>query len=305
MRIWMIAALVAVSCGELTAQGTTNGEARQRVERQVRTQIRNMRRAMKDGVPVRTNVQVKVKLRNGNKLTGVVRNGRFVERYRKLDFETADKGAAGAGIRVWYYDNTTSYIFLPFEEIATYKIGKRLTNVQVAEIEKRIAKSEAEARARHAQALAGRQRGKSNARQRAEQRQSEAAERESAAAAKKREAEDQRLLKLVVEYPPEEGWGPDRLRDIQIRKMTVGSFPDERSKRFIEIFDDWQKGYALRQKREREGTDIKPIQTSDDQSSAGSESATGAAGGSTKSGKAGTSGADAGKSTSTTGKGDQ
>ena len=64
-------------------------------------------------------------------------------------------------------------------------------------------------------------------------------------ARKKREAENKRLLAIIKEFPPEDGWGEDKLQEINLKRIAIGSFPDKKSRRFIEVWEDWQKGYEV------------------------------------------------------------
>lgn len=210
----------------------------------IRNEIEQMRSSMRDGGElVQTNVRIMVRLNNGNKLGGVIKNGRFIERVRDLDFVPAEKATPGAGVRVWYSDNTNSYVFLRHDEILTYRIGARLTDVQIREIEERIAadRERAEkARALQVAKLAAEQQRKT---------EEENAKAEGDAEKKKQkpsaDAEQERLKKLLAEFPPDQGWGPEKIQEMRQRAVVVGVAPDEKGRRFIEVFADWQKAKTL------------------------------------------------------------
>lgn len=247
---WVLLGAAAVST--IDAARAQGRELPPGVRERVRRQIEEMRRAMRLGKVVRTNVRVRVRLRNGNKIKGVVRNGRFVERIHGLDFVPADMKAEGAGVRVWYYDNTTSYIFLPFREILSYTIGERLTDDEVKAIEKRIERESRIARQRREEQLAKR---RANAEGEARGAKEEDLAKEAERTAEQRKKEDA-LLKLLDEFPPDEGWGEKRVRAIQMRKITVGAFPDARSRRFLEVFPDWRKALEIRKRRDAEAAEV-------------------------------------------------
>ncbi len=219
---------------------------------EIRSRIHEMRNAIKEGVPVVTNVRVKVRLRNRHKIQGVVKQGRFIEKLSRLDFAPADTQTAGAGIRIWYYNKTNSYVFLPFEAIESYRIGERLTDEEVQRIEAEIEAERERSASARAQLLAERA-AQVNAEQAPESSEKpptgeHPAEGEEAAEA----AGDAALLALLDEYPPTAGWGQDRMHEIQMRKITVGVYPDEKSRRFVEVFSDWQKAMQLKKQREAE-----------------------------------------------------
>ncbi|MEM7201245.1 MAG: hypothetical protein AAF628_13315 [Planctomycetota bacterium] len=239
----LILPAVLLAIGPVRAQDREiNAELRARID----DAIREMRAAIEDGVPIITNVRVGVKLRNGNKLSGVVKQGRFIEKVDGLDFTTADLRTPGAGLRVWYYNHTNSYIFLPFEAVSSYKIGARLTDVQVKEIEDRIESERARADEARRALLAKAMKGEGEAS--GENGQGV----ETAEQFEARLAEEERLFALLEEFPPEEGWGQEKLNEIQVRKITVGAFPDERSQRFVEVFSEWEEAHRLKTRKSME-----------------------------------------------------
>jgi hypothetical protein len=246
-RLLTIAALLFVPTG-LCAQ-EVEGESTEALRKRIDERIQQMRDAIRDGLPITTNVRVTVKLRNNHRMSGVVKNGRFVEKVHGLDFVPSDLQTPGAGIRVWYYDNTDSYIFLPFEAIASYKIGARLTEVQLKQIEDSIEKKRRDidqsrvAATQKRQAEEGRE-----AAEKAEAKKTAAAQQ----AEGQKKKEEERLRKLLAEFPPEQGWGADKLAEIEKRKIVLGVFPDDRSRRFTEVFDDWQEAVRLQQERDGE-----------------------------------------------------
>ncbi|MSR45914.1 MAG: hypothetical protein EXS13_02405 [Planctomycetes bacterium] len=69
-------------------------------------------------------------------------------------------------------------------------------------------------------------------------------------------------LPLLVEFPPEQGWSPDRKKQIEWRRTVVGEFPDPRAARFLEVYDRFEPLFAAwdleqRQKREAEAAKTK------------------------------------------------
>jgi hypothetical protein len=237
----VIAALAACATSfSFAEQATAQQQGRKgtgTVRQQLEREIEKKRDAMRDGRVIRSSVRVKVRLRNGSKLAGVVKNGRFIERVDGLDFVPADLQTAGAGLRVWYTNNTNSFIFLPYADVAHYRIGERLTSEEIAQIEERIRKAQREAAARRREVLAARR-----AQQGAQQ-------------AKPGEKQDEKKVdepeltpeqrQLLADFPPSEGWGTERMRDIEVKKITVGVFPDAHSKRFVRNFEEWLKAKSI------------------------------------------------------------
>lgn len=248
------AALLALSPCSLAQQGAKNGtrESDEALRERINDRIQHMRKSIDEGLPITTNVQVTVWLRNKYRLRGVVKGGRFVEKVHGLDFVSAEMQTPGAGIRVWYYDNTNSYIFLPFEGIARYKIGARLTEVQIKKIEERIEArtKSAEEKRQAAQARLKARQALEEGKKKGEEEAAEEVVSEEEKAAK--EKEQRRLLALLDEFPPERGWGPEKIKEIERRKIAIGAFPDEKSKRFMGIFEEWMKALKLKEQLEAE-----------------------------------------------------
>lgn len=218
----------------------------------IQKEIEQRRKQMREGSTVSVSVRVTIRLKNQNKLTGVVKNGRFVERSEGLEFVEADRKSPGAGIRVWYYDGTTSCIFLPYEEIESYTIGARLTEAQVKAIEERL--EQEKKRAEEAREASKRRRDE-------EQKKAEGGEtggedkqekpkETGVKSSEKLSAKDKELLALVEEFPPEKGWSPEKAAEIEKRKTTLRVFPSATEKRFLLVLADWKLGVALKKELE-------------------------------------------------------
>src|SRR5258706_5328691 len=65
-------------------------------------QVQEMRRQMVEGRRYRSHVRVTVRLKNGNTIRGIVKDGLLVERIDGLHFCVAEADQPGAGIRVYY-----------------------------------------------------------------------------------------------------------------------------------------------------------------------------------------------------------
>lgn len=114
----------------------------------------SMRKGISTGKQLKSHVKVRVRLQNGNRLTGVVKDGRLVERVDGLRFVDAQALDTGAGIRLWYSSNTRSYIFIPFVSLKSYEVVQRLSAQQLFAIEKEMQMSEKRAKERAAKAQA-------------------------------------------------------------------------------------------------------------------------------------------------------
>lgn len=229
-----------------TAKSKAKAEASKKLEARraaIRDRIQRERARRRSQEVVRTHVRVRVKLRNGERLNGIVKNGRFVERPSGgLEFSRAEMTQKDAGLRLWYYNNADGYMFLPYKWIKTYKVLQRLTDVEI-----KVIRDEIKDKERSAKEQAFKRLEKLKDKAAAMKEEGAATEKLDALAnslAKKKaeEAENARLLALVEEYPPAEGWGEDRINQINVRRLTINVFPNAKERRFIDIFEDWKKG---------------------------------------------------------------
>ena len=118
----------------------------------VEKRAESMRESITKGRQVKAHVKVIVRLKNGNRLTGVVKDGRLVERVDGLRFVDAQARDQGAGIRLWYSGGTRSYIFVPFLSLKNYEVVQRLSQKQLEDIEGEMQMAERRAKEREAKA---------------------------------------------------------------------------------------------------------------------------------------------------------
>jgi len=64
--------------------------------------------------------------------------------------------------------------------------------------------------------------------------------------------EEKALLHIVNQFPPEMGWGEKRIKEIDYRWKMRDLPPNKAERRFKEIYPQWRRGIALREKLERE-----------------------------------------------------
>lgn len=101
-----------------------------------------MRDNIETGRPVKSHVRVAVRLKNGNRLRGVVKDGRLVERVDGLRFVEAQAQDAGAGIRLWYSGGGRDYVFVPFRDLSDYTVMERLSQQQLEAFEQEMQMAE-------------------------------------------------------------------------------------------------------------------------------------------------------------------
>ena len=258
---------LAATCG-LVAQDPQPGAAVPPPDRLAR-RAETMRNQIDAGVVVRSHVRVAVRLKNGNKLRGVVKDGKMVERVDGLRFVDAQAKDTGAGIRLWYTSGARNYVFVPFSDFSEYQVLQRLTPKELEQMESELQIDE-------------RKRAEAAAAKAAEQGTPEGAEPVPTAetdpaakppgeqtpaagdvkptdgkptdgkpAAGKPEAEataesalaetHKKWFALLQDYPPAAGWNKAKRDEIARRMVVIGARPSPHEQRFVDQFAEWEK----------------------------------------------------------------
>ena len=235
---WILAALCATCSTAVLAQ--TPVTTRERIEREVAEK----QRLMREGKVVLSNVRVTVRLDNGSRLRGVVKNGRFIERHDGLAFVPSDRVREDAGLRIWYYNQTNSYIFLPWTTISEHTIGEILSDEDVERMGLELDERRRAEEAARAAAKAGKQAAKAKAKDPTEATTVDA----------KPEPEKSPLTPeqtaLLEEFPPSGGWSLARLQEIEARKVRIHVYPSEKEQRFLDQFGAWNEANEVRKAHE-------------------------------------------------------
>lgn len=265
---WLLpSALLGLFAGSAAAQVNAGGNgtpAPAPAPTRTEKRAQDMREQIDTGKQVQSHVRVSVRLKNGNKLVGVVKDGRFVERVDGLRFVEAQAQESGAGIRLWYSAGTRSYVFLPFAQFVEYEVLQRLSTKDLATIEQQMQMEEkraAERAAAAAKAATGdataaptpdaggdgqpAPAGESGAGDAAKSKaaKTDKADKPDDAAAKQQEQE-KLWFRLVSEYPPTGGWNQAKCDEIKRRKAVVGAAPSAAEQFFADNFGEWQKACA-------------------------------------------------------------
>lgn len=133
---WLCAGLLAAQQPEAPQEGAE--PRRSKVTERAEQRARELPAARRGGEVRKGHVKVRARLKNGNRLTGIVKDGRLVERVDGLRFVEADAGERGAGVRLWYTSNTRSHVFVPFTDLKDYEVIQSLTAQELRSIEERL-----------------------------------------------------------------------------------------------------------------------------------------------------------------------
>jgi len=278
-----LVAAAMLTVASLGAQTPSVGGAAAPGGSRIEERSQAMRTQIGSGKQLQSHVRVAVRLKNGNRLKGVVKDGKLVERVDGLRFVDAQAQEIGAGIRLWYSGGARNYVFVPFDGLAEYQVLQRLTPEQLETIENEMQLAEtkraerlrlateaqqAEARAAKGEGAevpavpgqepvppatgeppAGEAKYETPQRRAANKAKAEAAAKAKAAEDGKTEAAAEQATHkawfvLLQEYPPAGGWNQAKRDEIARRKVVVGALPSAKEQRFVDKFDDWKKACA-------------------------------------------------------------
>ncbi len=231
----------------------------------------SMREQIDDGHTVRSHVRVLVRLKNGNKLRGVVKDGRFVERVDGLRFVEAQAKDRGAGIRLWYTSGARNFVFVPFADFAEYQVLQRLSETELEQMEKELQMQEsrkAERLAAAARATPGKvdhgetatvsdqpvdvppapgqepgNQGGDTTGSTKDKTTGKAPATNAATVepAKDEVAQQRAWFALLQDYPPTAGWNKAKRDEIARRKVVIGAVPSAHEQQFVDKFAEWEK----------------------------------------------------------------
>ena len=191
----------------------------------------------------KTNTMVDVFLKNNEKVRGVVKDGRYVEKASGIGYVVAKRVEPDAGIRLWFVEGAESTVFIPYPQVRSYRVVRTLTELEVKEYEQK-SREEALRKAKEAREAA---------RKRAELRDAQASDKElleklqklagEEEASQEADKEARAFLKQLAEFSPEDGWTPQRLIEIR-RRIAIDLFPTKQERKFIQEFEAWKPAYS-------------------------------------------------------------
>ena len=140
MRPYSLPLVLGLLCATAAAQTPPEESVRRRADERAQS----MREQIGQGHRLQSHVRVVVRLKNGNRLRGVVKDGQRIEGLRFVD---ADVQEEGAGVRLFYTQGARDYVFVPFRDFLEYRVLERLTPQQLEQLEKDLQLAEARRRA--------------------------------------------------------------------------------------------------------------------------------------------------------------
>lgn len=220
-------------------------------------EVASMREKVTDGKTFRSHVRVTVRLKNGNRVQGIVKDGFVVERIDGMRFVAAEANDEGAGVRIYTYSGKRNYVFLAFSDMAEYRINARLSSAELAAYERKVKQEDEQKRKALLKQIGEEETTQEPKTQTTEpvaeaqptetettkpagkqQKQGAATEGEQ----KQGVAEElQGMYALLQQYPPAQGWNSVRRDEIKRRFAVVGAKPSAAEQKFVDQFDAWKR----------------------------------------------------------------
>lgn len=222
-------------------------------------EIESMRDKVADGKTFRSHVRVTVRLKNGNRVQGIVKDGFVVERIDGIRFVAAEANDEGAGVRIYTYNGRRNYVFLAFSDMEEYRINARLSTSELAAYERKVKDDEDKRR----KALLKQMDQESQptdetttatdtapaaepvAEPTPKVAKAQKPTTETSDGKKGVEQELQAFYALLQAYPPAQGWNAARRDEIKRRFAVVGAKPTAAEQKFVDQFDQWQRACEL------------------------------------------------------------
>jgi hypothetical protein len=195
--------------------------------------------------------KVQVLLKNGQKLQGIVKNNRFVERSAGLGFAVATKDDPMSGLRLWFTSPGQNWLFLNYRDIQAVDMIGRVSDIEVREMEAKLDQEMNQKLAGETAQRVAEVQAELKARDDARKADQEASDKAKKDEAKKKLKEEVEAAKKVVNrFPPDDGWGEDRKKEILAKKANhVYPTPDEAE--FIKSYAEWEKARKVLEKAEK------------------------------------------------------
>ncbi|HGY90271.1 MAG TPA: hypothetical protein ENK43_03760 [Planctomycetes bacterium] len=177
-------------------------------------------------------LQVVVTLKKGGAMHGVVKDGRMIEKrvrggaYKEL--EEHKKSTVGAGLRLWFYDKLPGYLFVPWRQIESVRIVRRLSRADWAVYEAR-------------EKAAAKERVKSSTSAPTPRHRDTLSKSTQSPAGFSALTDPQK--DLMKEYPPVEGYVPEKFAALQKAMVLEDAKVGGKDARWLAVYPDWLKAY--------------------------------------------------------------
>jgi hypothetical protein len=210
---------------------------------------------------VDTQVDVKgsrfrVTLNHGPRIEGILPQGVYWEKLDTMtgEYEESQESDAGAGLRMYYVLGMEGDLFIRKSTIKEIKDLGALTEEQKRAIRDQVIADRKQKITDREKALKE-EMSKMKVRERDEARKADAAKKEEGKADEKSSAaaaEEEKKGDALLEKYPYPDWSEERRTDILKRRYTIGRFPDEEEKVFIDEanFKLWKAALERKQKAE-------------------------------------------------------
>lgn len=186
-------------------------------------------------------------LKSGDKVRGFVKNNQFSEKSVGKEFVPVKPGEKGAGLRLYFIEDTQSYVFFPETVIQKYQIVRGISDQDMRDLSSKMSKfgsenkeellQEKKAKEEEAEKIAAAAKAAEIAKLKAEH--EEAAKRAAEEEAAERKA-------LLEKFSPEAGWSIEKYDSIQQNRVN-DIYPTKEEAEFEKNFTKWKQAFLADQ----------------------------------------------------------
>lgn len=201
-----------------------------------------------DGAAASADARVKVTMTNGSIIMGIARGGVLSERQLRDGFKPAkNTGERSTGIRVWYYQRMNGFLFLPHHLVEEVEVLSILTPEQSAAVTGAKVKDSGTAAKKPGRIASGKSPTGS------------AVQGKEASWTPPRKLAAAQPRSILDEFPPDKGWGKDRLGEIRRRESVEGIAPTAEERRFVEVYEKWDRAHRAATQKPIDPAVSKPL----------------------------------------------
>jgi hypothetical protein len=185
--------------------------------------------------------RVSIRMKNGRRFVGVVsRDKAFSDTVRSGAHHSDAVYATPASFMLRYVDGLDGEIGLSWQQIQKLDVREILDSAGMRAMDSNFVTAR-DVRREQAETPAAETTGDAPADPAAPATGSDGEKPAEGDAAPTDEAPDAKPeVPLLTEFAPEQGWNPERRKQIEWRRTVVGVFPDEREARFLDVYERWE-----------------------------------------------------------------
>ncbi len=198
-------------------------------------------------------------LKSGDKVRGFVKNNQFSEKSVGKEFISVKSGEKGAGLRLYFIEDTQSYVFFPETVIQKYQIVRGISDQDMRALSTKLTKAASDRKQELLQDQAPVEEATKPTEEEAAKAPEKTDKKESAApapakpmtpekaeAAKQKAEEEAEAKALLEKFSPEAGWSIEKYDSIRQNRVN-DIYPTKEEAEFEKNFKKWKQAFLAEQ----------------------------------------------------------